>query len=304
MGFEQDIDKLKQDSLERAHLRYGNDLFKEIRDDEIRLLKRVDKKLSEPQHPHEADIQEHEKVQTQQALKQLDIHGAVDRMFKKMLDQSLPYFFTAGSFAGNDFSFGGSVSINTWTHVSFNRVSGTTTCYLDGTATANQDNFATWFNVAEFLTIGAAPGISAGREFHGSMDEITISKGTALRTGNFTPPTVPSTGSVQNMSLISEPVTASISDPDFGRFLFVMKENVPITLNTDLKVSYRKEGASAYALATITKGRSYNASEGKFIYTTGDIDLTGQTTGDQMQYKIESFNNKLFEIHETSQQWR
>jgi len=105
------------------------------------------------------------------------------------LNNGVPYFYTAGDFGGNDHNFGGSaLSLNTWAHLAFVRASGVTTCYVNGIACPNTDNFITWYDVAYPLVIGAEADDPA-RRFNGYIDEIRVSKGIARWTSNFTPPT-------------------------------------------------------------------------------------------------------------------
>jgi len=105
------------------------------------------------------------------------------------LNNGVPYFYTSGDFSGNDHNFGGSaLSLNTWAHLAFVRASGVTTCYVNGVACPNADNFATWYDVAYQLLIGGGAD-DLTRRFNGYIDEIRVSKGIARWTSNFTPPT-------------------------------------------------------------------------------------------------------------------
>lgn len=87
---------------------------------------------------------------------------------------------------------GGTVSINTWTHLALVRNGSTVTPYLNGTAGTSTTTTATLIDNSHAFLIGADQGTPAGNYvdfFNGRVDELRFTKGVARYTANFTPPT-------------------------------------------------------------------------------------------------------------------
>lgn len=77
-----------------------------------------------------------------------------------------------------------SISDDTWTHIAVVRSSGTVTIYIDGTSVGSvslTDNFS-----EQKMRIGSSID---GNEITGYIDAVRVTKGEALWTSNFTPPT-------------------------------------------------------------------------------------------------------------------
>ena len=100
-------------------------------------------------------------------------------------------FLAAGVVTGNFFgsastTFGGSISINTWTHIALVRSGSTITAYVNGTALGTTETNSSTIGNTGQLTIGADnSGVNA---FVGYVDEVRISN-TARYTATFTPAT-------------------------------------------------------------------------------------------------------------------
>jgi len=89
---------------------------------------------------------------------------------------------------GEGVSFGGTVAADTWYHVAFVRSGNTWTPYFDGNAGTGATNTASLFVDTNVLAIGIGSDL-ANSEWWGWIDEVRITKGVAIYTTNFTPPT-------------------------------------------------------------------------------------------------------------------
>ena len=89
-------------------------------------------------------------------------------------------------------TFGGTVSLNTWSHAAVSRSNGNVRLFLNGTQVGS--------TVADSVNYGAVAGrpvigsdannpASVGYSFAGYIDELQVTKGYARYTTNFTPPT-------------------------------------------------------------------------------------------------------------------
>ena len=99
---------------------------------------------------------------------------------------------------------GGTVSINTWTHVACSRSSGTVRLFINGNIVNTTSN-------ATSISASAPLVSSSGSPFPGYISSLRILKGTAQYTANFTPPTSPLTA-ITNTSLLLNFTNASILD--------------------------------------------------------------------------------------------
>jgi hypothetical protein len=100
---------------------------------------------------------------------------------------SLESGVVTGNFFGSaSTTFGGSISINTWTHIALVRSGSTITAYVNGTALGTTETNSSAINNTGQLTIGADN--SGTNAFVGYIDEVRISN-TARYTATFTPST-------------------------------------------------------------------------------------------------------------------
>jgi len=86
-----------------------------------------------------------------------------------------------------------SITLNTgqWYHLAFVRSGSTITIYVDGTSVATGSCSGLLGTTSSELKIGSRYDNYPSFKFYGYLDEIRISKGIALWTSNFTPPTAP-----------------------------------------------------------------------------------------------------------------
>ena len=86
---------------------------------------------------------------------------------------------------------GGSVSLNTWTHIAAVRSGATFSSFLNG---ALQQTATYSGSLANFTATDFAVGRelwTTTRDYQGYIDDLRITKGVARYTANFTPPTAP-----------------------------------------------------------------------------------------------------------------
>lgn len=97
-------------------------------------------------------------------------------------------YYTA---AANPAITGGTISLNTWTHVALSRVSSNTRMFINGVQTgstyADSQTYTIGANRPTIGTDGNSP-LSAGFIFNGYISNLRVLKGTGLYSGNFTPP--------------------------------------------------------------------------------------------------------------------
>jgi hypothetical protein len=99
-------------------------------------------------------------------------------------------FLDHGSANPGTYVWGPAVSNNTWQHFALCRHNGVMRLYLDGVG-GDPVNSAFDFNNLTYLPTIGGYAHTAQYGFNGYIDELRITKGAALYTGNFTPPTAP-----------------------------------------------------------------------------------------------------------------
>jgi hypothetical protein len=82
-------------------------------------------------------------------------------------------------------------TVGQWIHVAVVRSGNTLTIYVNGNAAVTRSCAGLNFNSANSLVAGRYLTTTNGYYFKGYMDDITLCKGTALWTANFTPPNNP-----------------------------------------------------------------------------------------------------------------
>jgi len=102
------------------------------------------------------------------------------------------------------------VSFNSWSHIACVRNSNTWTIYINGVASGTATNSMTPTNQAVGPSIGFFySGLPAN--YQGYLSDVRVVKGTAVYTGNFTPPTAPLTA-IANTQLLLNFKNAAITD--------------------------------------------------------------------------------------------
>jgi hypothetical protein len=115
---------------------------------------------------------------------------------------------------------GVSFSLNTWYHVAAVRNSGTIKLYVNGTSYASVANTASLNSTSYPVRIGAdGYGVSSSDPnkgyFPGYISNVRVVKGTAVYTGNFTPPTAPLTA-IPNTGLLTCADNRFVDDSAFN----------------------------------------------------------------------------------------
>ena len=90
--------------------------------------------------------------------------------------------------------------------------------------------------------------------------------------------------------------------PATARLYLHIKENVSITINTDLKAYASRDGGSNYTTATLALKNTLADGTTK-VYEDASIDISGQPSGTSMKYKLEMANSKDIEFLGTVFQW-
>ena len=198
------------------------------------------------------------------------------------------FYYKNGSAAINVNSNGLSLSNDTWYHLAVTRSnSGQLKFYkngvLDSTHTAGT-NMDTHDSVD--LRIGRSG--DGTKDVAGRMDDIIINNGTAIYTGNFTPPTVyyglinivNATG-----NFTSNNITAPSSTSKMGAIITYQDNEGTNTLNTDIVLKLSADGGSNFTTATMTAMPDF--ASGIKMAKVNDLSVTAGTS---LKYKIEFAN--------------
>jgi Concanavalin A-like lectin/glucanases superfamily/Collagen triple helix repeat (20 copies) len=192
---------------------------------------------------------------------------------------------------------------NTWYHLAFVRDGAGLKIFIDGISQTLTEltSFGTkdMGNMNQEVLIGCWNYINGW--FDGYLDEFRISKGIARWTENFTPLSVPYVGSITgNMTLLSEVQTAEII-PTSARIVLFEEDVHSITTNTDLKAYVSRDNGTTFTQVNLE-------DEGDYItgarVLSGSVDISGQPSGSNIKYKIETLNNKNLKIHGTAISWK
>lgn len=199
------------------------------------------------------------------------------------------FYYKGGSAAFNLNSNSLSLSNDTWYHLAVTRSNSGQLKFwkngvLDSTHTAGT-NMDTHDSVD--LRIGRSG--DGTKDMAGRMDDIIINNGTALYTGNFTPPTVyygltnvsNATGSYESTAQ-----TANTSVNKISGVVTYTNASGTNTLNTDIVLQVSADNGSNWSNATLTAAGTF--STGVLQAVTNDISVTA---GTQLKYKI-SFANQ------------
>jgi hypothetical protein len=190
----------------------------------------------------------------------------------------------------------GSLTLNVWKHYALTCESGTYRTFQDG---VKQDEW-----VKSDRGIANMPGISLGgfynlAPFSGYIDEFRFSKGIARWTSDFTPPSGYYAFS-GNITLLSNVHSTTIV-PTSSRIILFEEDVDSITLNTDIKAYVSRNNGTTFSQVTLE-------DEGNYItgarILSGLVDISGQPSGSNLKYKIESLNDKILKIHGTGVSWK
>jgi len=102
------------------------------------------------------------------------------------------------------------------------------------------------------------------------------------------------------MTLLSNSQTAE-AVPTSARLVLFEEDVDSVTLNTDLKAYVSRDNGTTYSQVTLE-------DEGNYITTArilqGVVDISGQPSGTNIKYKVETLNNKDLKIHGTAVSWK
>ena len=108
---------------------------------------------------------------------------------------------------------------------------------------------------------------------------------------------------VNNMTLVSNAQTAQAA-PTEGRLMIYEETSTgSTTLDTDLKGYVSRDGGTTYTQTPLTLDTTYET--GKTL-VSGSVDISGQPSGTNMKYKIETLNqsgSKVCRLHGASLLW-
>lgn len=133
----------------------------------------------------------------------------------------------------------------------------------------------------------------------GHIDELRITKGTALWTSDFTPPTSAGGPTTDNMTLISEGQTAE-AQPSTARIVILEEDVDSVTLNTDLKCFASRDDGVTFTQITLVNEGNFDVNR---RILAASVDISSQPSGTAMVYKITTLNNKTLKIHATGLLW-
>ena len=86
------------------------------------------------------------------------------------------------------------VSLNTWTHIAVSRSGTSLKMFFNGVEVSSATNSTSFGNSANSVILGYGQTAGPAYFFNGHMSGVKLTKGTALYTSAFTPPTAPPTG--------------------------------------------------------------------------------------------------------------
>lgn len=111
---------------------------------------------------------------------------------------------------------------------------------------------------------------------------------------------ISTSGTAGNMTLVSNSQTAK-TEPNGANILLLAEDlAADITLNTDLKASVSRDGGTTFTQVTLSDAGEFE--KGNLL--TGTVDLSGQPTGTDMEWKVETLNNKFLNLHGVGLEWR
>ena len=188
---------------------------------------------------------------------------------------------------------------NTWYHlaISWDYSTKTVKYFVDGNYISSSDltshpPITSVINSMSFNNGNAPTG-------EHRYDEIRFSR--AVRyTNTFTPPSEQYTGTIQNMTLLSEVMVAE-EVPTEGRIILFEEDTDVITENTDLKAYISRDNGTTYTQVTLVDEGGYDSSR---RILAGTVDISSQPSGTNMKYKITTHNNKNLKLHGVSLFWR
>jgi len=105
---------------------------------------------------------------------------------------------------------------------------------------------------------------------------------------------------INNMTLVSN-VTVAEAVPTRSRIVIMEEDVDSININTDLKAYISRDNGSNWTQHTLTDEGDYDT--GKRILVSEAIDISGQPSGSNVKWKVETLNNKDLKLHGIGLNW-
>jgi len=198
-------------------------------------------------------------------------------------------------------SASGGFSNGTWHHVVVARDSSDDVrMYVDGSQIGSTTNDATALpSTANDSLIGSQAGSSI---LNGFMQDFKLDNATAgpYTGASYTVPTTLET-SGDNELLQSIGFTAN-AEATNGRVILLIEEIDAVTPNTDITARISRDDGTTFTDVTLSDDGAFNSTTR--IYTSNDLDISGQPSGTNMKYNCEVSNSKYLKVHGAWIQWR
>ena len=194
--------------------------------------------------------------------------GAEQGWYFRVLDGQLQ----VGNANGGTSRSGGSIPVNTWTHVAFVINSGSFYLYVNGVSVGSVTGVGSQNYSSATLVIGGIKqnGTFTNQVFNGSISNLRTTN-TAVYTANFTPPTAPLTA-VSGTTLLTCQSSTSITDASSNVFT-ITSVGTPVTTVANPFGITSVNGASMYFDGN---GDYLNTpSNAAFGFGTGDFTIEG-----------------------------
>jgi hypothetical protein len=193
-------------------------------------------------------------------------------------------FYVANSILSTGTNY---ISLNTWTHLAFVRLAGTTRIYFNGVQVASSGSL-TGTGAAAALYVGTLSH-DLNQEMTGYISNVRLVKGTAVYTAAFTPPTAPLTATA-NTSLLTCQSNRFV-DNSINRFA--------ITRNGDTSVQpFSPFQPDAPYSTTSVGGSAYFDGSGDYLTVpdSASFDLPGDFTVEFFAYATGSNVRRWFQL--------
>jgi len=193
-------------------------------------------------------------------------------------------FYVANSILSTGTNY---ISLNTWTHLAFVRLAGTTRIYFNGVQVASSGSL-TGTGAAAALYVGTLSH-DLNQEMTGYISNVRLVKGTAVYTAAFTPPTAPLTATA-NTSLLT---------CQSNRFVDNSINRLAITQNGDTSVQpFSPFNPDAAYSTTSVGGSAYFDGSGDYLTVpdSASFDLPGDFTVEFFAYATGSNVRRWFQL--------
>jgi hypothetical protein len=180
------------------------------------------------------------------------------------------------------------VAVGTWTHVALVKSSGTTTAYINGTASNTYSDSGNYICGTNRPMIGS-DGFNNGSEntLNGYISNLRLVKGTAVYTGNFTPSTTPLTA-ISGTSLLA---------CQSNRFKDNSSNNFTLTANgTPTVQRFNPFGTSTAYSTSVIGGSGYFDGTGDYLSLANNSNLdlgAGDFTLEVWIYRLNTSGAKI-----------